>query len=135
MCFDFLYNILSETFLILRITERDIIKMYIDLHVQSSLFLYCFNETWIFSTDFQTNTQISNFMKIRPMGAELFHTDRLTNGHDEANSRFLQFCERASKYICVIFLIENVFLAKKYQTYNINFYLIDYTDRLWTNVQ
>jgi hypothetical protein len=32
-------------------------------------------------------------MKIRPVEAELFHVDR----HDEANSRFLQFCERAKK--------------------------------------
>ena len=31
-------------------------------------------------------------MKIRPVGAELFHADRRT---DEANSRFLQSCERA----------------------------------------
>ena len=30
-------------------------------------------------------------MKIRPVGAELFHAD----GHGEAYSRFLQFCERA----------------------------------------
>jgi hypothetical protein len=29
-------------------------------------------------------------MKIRPLGAELFHTDR----RDEANNRFSQFCER-----------------------------------------
>jgi hypothetical protein len=29
-------------------------------------------------------------MKIRPVGAELFHVDR----HDEANIRFPQFCER-----------------------------------------
>ena len=36
------------------------------------------------------NTQIPNFMKIRPLGAELFHVDRRsdvkTDGH-EANSR------------------------------------------------
>jgi len=32
-------------------------------------------------------------MKIRPMGAELFHVD----GHDGANSRFSQFCEPAKK--------------------------------------
>ena len=30
-------------------------------------------------------------MKIRSLGTELFHTD----GCDEANSRFSQFCERA----------------------------------------
>jgi hypothetical protein len=41
---------------------------------------------------------MSNFMKIRPVGSELFHADEETDGetdmHDEANSRFLQFCER-----------------------------------------
>ena len=36
-------------------------------------------------------------MIIRPLGAELFHTDRRTYRHDEANSRFLQFCESAKK--------------------------------------
>jgi len=34
-------------------------------------------------------------MKILPVGAELFHVDRRTDGHDEANRRFSQFCERA----------------------------------------
>ena len=28
------------------------------------------------------------------VGAKLFHADGLTDRHDEANSRFLQFCER-----------------------------------------
>jgi hypothetical protein len=36
-------------------------------------------------------------MKIRPVGAELFHADGQTNGHDEANSRFSQFCESSLK--------------------------------------
>ena len=34
-------------------------------------------------------------MKIRPVGAELLHVDGRTDSHDEANSRFPQFCERA----------------------------------------
>jgi len=36
-------------------------------------------------------------MKIRPMGAELFLavTHDQTDRHDDANSRFPQFCERA----------------------------------------
>jgi len=34
-------------------------------------------------------------MKIRPVGAELFHVDRRTDGHDEADSSFSQLCERA----------------------------------------
>ena len=32
-------------------------------------------------------------MKIRAVGAELFHADRRTHEHDEANSHFSQFCE------------------------------------------
>jgi len=38
-------------------------------------------------------------MKIRPVGSKLFHVDIQTDGqmdrHDEANSRFSQFCQRA----------------------------------------
>ena len=30
-----------------------------------------------------------------PVAAELFHADRQTDRLDEANNRFLQFCERA----------------------------------------
>jgi len=41
------------------------------------------------------NGHISNFMKIHPVGAELFHEDRRTVRHDEANSRFSKLCERA----------------------------------------
>jgi len=36
---------------------------------------------------FSKCTQLQNFMKIRTVGAELFH--------DETDSRFSQFCERA----------------------------------------
>ena len=37
------------------------------------------------------NTQISNFMKIRPVGAELFHADGWTD-MTKLNSRVSQFC-------------------------------------------
>ena len=40
-------------------------------------------------------------MKIRPVGAALFH-DRRTDGYDDANNRFSQFCERAQKLSCQI---------------------------------
>jgi len=36
-------------------------------------------------------------MKIRLVGAELFHVDRQTDRHDKANSRFSQFCERVQQ--------------------------------------
>ena len=32
-------------------------------------------------------------MKIRPVRGELFHADRRTDRHDEANSSFAQFSE------------------------------------------
>jgi len=39
---------------------------------------------------------MSNFLKIRALGQELFHaegqTDRQADRYDEANSRFSQFC-------------------------------------------
>jgi len=43
---------------------------------------------------FSTNTQISNLMKIRSVGTKLFHAGGQVDRHDEANSRFSQFCER-----------------------------------------
>jgi hypothetical protein len=52
-----------------------------------------------FSRQTCENPEISNFMKIRPLGSELFHADGQTEGqtdrHDEANSRFSQVCEGA----------------------------------------
>jgi len=36
-------------------------------------------------------------MKIRPVGAELFHVDGQTDRHDEANSRISQFANAPKK--------------------------------------
>jgi hypothetical protein len=52
--------------------------MYIGLHIRYPLFLSDFNETE-FPHRFPKNTQISNFIKIRPVGAELFHADGRTD--------------------------------------------------------
>jgi hypothetical protein len=49
------------------------------LHVKYPLLLSDLNRTWIFSTDFQKNPQIWNFMEIRPVGAELLYADRQTD--------------------------------------------------------
>jgi hypothetical protein len=68
--------------------------MYIGLHVNYSLFLSDFNEIWIFSADFSKNIQILNLIKIRPVGDDFLHCGQ-TDRHDEANSRFPQFSERA----------------------------------------
>ena len=50
-----------------------------------------------FPDRFSWNTQTQNLMKIRPVGAELFHAGGRTDRHDEANRRFSQFRERAKK--------------------------------------
>jgi hypothetical protein len=47
---------------------------------------------------FLEDTQISHFMKIRPAGAELFYAYGRTDGNNEVNIRFSQFCESASKW-------------------------------------
>ena len=41
------------------------------------------------------NTPISNFIKISPVGTELFHSNGQTDRHDDADSRFSQFFESA----------------------------------------
>jgi hypothetical protein len=73
-------------------------KIYIGLQVKYRLFLSDFNETQNFIDRFWKNTPISNFMKIRPVGAESFLADGRTDGradrHDEANGRLSQFLER-----------------------------------------
>ena len=59
--------------------------MYIGLDVKYPLFLPDFSKTCIFATDFQQQQQqpqktpqIYNFIKIRPVGAKLFHADGQT---------------------------------------------------------
>jgi hypothetical protein len=68
--------------------------MSIGLHVQYPLFSSDLNETCTLQTDFQKNPQIQNFMKIHPTGANLNRAGGQMDRHDEANSRFSQFCKR-----------------------------------------
>ena len=97
MCFDFLYNFYLKHFSFQKELSEMLSQMYIGLHVKYPFFLSDFNK--IVSTDFRKNTQISNFMKIRPVGVELLHADGQMDGrmegHDEANSCFSKFCESA----------------------------------------
>ena len=48
-----------------------------------------------FSQQIFEETQISSFINIHPVGAELFRADGQKEGHDESNSRFSQFRERS----------------------------------------
>jgi len=53
-----------------------------------------------FSDMFSKNTEIRNFMKIRPVTAEFFHADRGTGGQMNMTGLielFLQFCEQVER--------------------------------------
>jgi len=91
--FWFSLRTLSETFLILRRIKPDVI---INVHRTSwkyPLFLSDFNETWIFSTEFRKNFQVSNFLKIRPVGVVSCGRtkDRQTDRYDETDTHFRSF--------------------------------------------
>jgi hypothetical protein len=59
MCALISTQLLSETFLIVGRIQRDTIVKYKSLYVKYILFLIYFNETLIFSAEFQKNTYIS----------------------------------------------------------------------------
>jgi hypothetical protein len=65
--------------------------MYIDHRVKYPLFLSDFDENLIFCTDSRKNPQITNFMKIRPVGAELFHADGRTDRETDIIVAFRNF--------------------------------------------
>jgi hypothetical protein len=76
--------------------------MHVRYDVKYSLLSH-FAQTSIIFDSLSKNVQISNFMEIRPVGAELFHVDRRTDGrtdrNDDGNTRSSssQFCERRLK--------------------------------------
>jgi hypothetical protein len=84
---------LFATFRILRIIQGDVV---IHIHTPSCkvpVFLARF--CVLYFPHIFAKTQISNFLKIFPVGAKLFYADGRADRHDEANSRFSQFCESA----------------------------------------
>jgi hypothetical protein len=81
MCVWFSLQLLSDSCLSLGRNERDLIlKMCIGLRVNYPSFLSDFDETWFSRQIFEKkNRQTSNFMNIRLVVAELFHTNRSTD--------------------------------------------------------
>jgi hypothetical protein len=57
---------------------------------------------------FSKKAEISNLIKIRPVGVELFQADRQTDEHNKINRSFKQFCQRALKTFS---FTTNVFLT------------------------
>jgi hypothetical protein len=91
--FWFSRQVLSETFLILSKTERDMIKNVRRSSCKGPLFSSQFKDTRIFWADFRKilnikfNVNPSSWSRVVP------HWD--TDRHKEANSSFYKFCERA----------------------------------------
>ena len=82
---------MSETFLILRGTERDMTKkMYSCVHVK---YRYpCQILTNLnFLDRFSLNTQMLNFKKIRLVGAEIFHTEVGMDGQTNVTKLIVAF--------------------------------------------
>jgi hypothetical protein len=67
---------LYETFLILRLLSEIWSKLYIVIHAKYPLFLSDFNENLNVLSRFLKNTLAWNFMKIRPVEADLFYAGR-----------------------------------------------------------
>jgi len=74
--------------------------MYIGLHAKYPLFLSDFNVPLIFCTSIRKTLRYQTLSK-----SELFHAHRQTGRHDESDSRFSQFRERAWKLLDCKFLI------------------------------
>ena len=103
VCFDSLCNFCLKHF---SFSEDLWSKMCTGLHVKYPVIRVTFQwnlRNLIFLYTFWKNTQISNFKKIRPEGAELFHSDIRTNRHDEPNNFFHNFGNAPKNWTYCIF--------------------------------
>jgi len=89
---------LSETFLTLRRTERDMIIRLYWSSCKVHIILNRFSSNLNYLNRFSKNTRISAFKMIRSVGVELFHADGRTGGHTdmtELTVALRNICERA----------------------------------------
>ena len=80
--------LLSQTFLIIRRILRDMIIAHRSSRVSVILVMFSLNLNFFWKIS--KNTQITDFIKILLVEAELFHADNETDRHDEVNSHFSQ---------------------------------------------
>jgi hypothetical protein len=92
--FWFSVQFLSEIFLILRRTERDIFKNINWSSCKSNGCSCKIINNFEYSRRIFEKYSNINFIKLGPGEAELFHADRRTDRHDEGKNRFSQFCEQ-----------------------------------------
>ena len=89
--FWYFLQLLSETFLILRRTERDMINIIYWSSCKVLVILVRFRRNLNLFERFSKTIQMCNFIKFRLVGSELLHAAGQKRRHDEANSRFSQF--------------------------------------------
>ena len=87
MCFDFLYNFFFSN---VSHSKKNSKKYYHTFTHKSTSYFF------VGKYDISKNPQISNSMKIRAVGAELFHADIRTDKRDDSNSRFVFQCCKSS---------------------------------------
>jgi len=68
--------------------------MFVGLQTKVSVILDGFLIKCEFCQHPSKNMQISKFMKLHPVEAQLFRAEGCTGWHDEADSQFSQFCTR-----------------------------------------
>jgi len=93
-CFDFLYSCYLKHFSFYENFSKIPLQMYIVLYVKYQLFLSYFKEVWIFYEGCSKYNQISNFIKIRPVGAEVFDVDG-KDGRTDMMKLAVGFCNLA----------------------------------------
>jgi hypothetical protein len=79
-----------ETLLILRIIQRDIIKVHSYSYPQ---FLSDFNNYFNFLDMVSKNTEITSFTKFHAVESEMCHAHGRTERYDAANGRFPKFAK------------------------------------------
>jgi hypothetical protein len=92
MCILTFSTILSQTFLVLRRTERDIVtKLHASLCKVPLILVRIYQELNFLDRSSKKSSKF--FMKSRLVGTELFYADRKTDRYDEINNSFSQFSQ------------------------------------------
>jgi len=95
--FRFSVQIVSGTFLILRRNERDIVKNVYWTSCKISVIIVRFQWNLNFLDRLSRNTEVSNFMKIPSMGAELFHAEGGTDMKQTVDIRNFSIASKTSR--------------------------------------